>query len=48
MTRNIPRDHAKDRHSNLGDGFLGAEAACELVVDGRLASVPLILETPNG
>jgi len=37
----------KDRHEHLGDGHLGAEAFQCLVRDDRLASVPILVETPE-
>ncbi len=38
----------KDRHENLGNGEIGAGAFASLVNEPRLASVPMILETPTG
>jgi deoxyribonuclease-4 len=37
-----------DRHSNLGDGFLGWEVFYRLINDDRFATLPMILETPGG
>ena len=36
----------KDRHANLGEGFLGFETLYRLCHDERFASIPKILETP--
>jgi deoxyribonuclease-4 len=38
----------RDRHANLGDGEMGAEAFGHWVAHPRLAGVPLIIETPHG
>jgi len=38
----------KDRHHNLGYGFIGLEPFQWLVQDDRFENVPMILETPNG
>lgn len=38
----------KDRHHNLGDGFIGLEPFRWIVSDERFKDVPMILETPNG
>ncbi|MCQ2538624.1 MAG: deoxyribonuclease IV [Lachnospiraceae bacterium] len=37
---------AKDRHANIGDGFIGCEALRRIVHDKRFVNVPKILETP--
>jgi deoxyribonuclease-4 len=37
-----------DRHTHIGQGFIGLEAFRCLVNDRRFASVPKILETPKG
>jgi len=37
-----------DRHEHIGRGHIGLEGLANLVNDGRLAGVPLILETPKG
>lgn len=37
-----------DRHTHIGDGFVGIEAFRLLVNDVRFAQVPMILETPKG
>ncbi len=37
---------AKDRHANIGDGFIGTEALKRIVWDERFSDVPKILETP--
>ena len=38
----------KDRHHNLGEGFIGLEPFQWLVNDERFTNIPMILETPNG
>ena len=38
----------KDRHANLGAGFIGMETFVTFASDARFAEVPLILETPVG
>ena len=38
----------KDRHQNIGDGFLGEEPFRKMMMDPRLSGVPKILETPKG
>ena len=40
------RGMAKDRHANIGDGFIGFDALHYIVHHPALASVPKILETP--
>ncbi|GAA1241972.1 deoxyribonuclease IV [Kitasatospora nipponensis] len=37
----------KDRHANIGDGHIGADAFRELLAHPATAGVPLILETPD-
>lgn len=37
---------SKDRHANIGDGFIGTEALKRIVHDKRFINVPKILETP--
>lgn len=41
-------DSRKDRHTNIGDGYLGEEAFRLLVNDARFKDHPMILETPGG
>jgi deoxyribonuclease-4 len=36
----------KDRHENIGDGLIGAEALKRVFTHPNLASIPFILETP--
>lgn len=36
----------KDRHANIGKGYIGFEVLRKLVHDGRFAKIPKILETP--
>ncbi|HIF39054.1 MAG TPA: deoxyribonuclease IV [Gemmatimonadetes bacterium] len=38
----------KDRHQNIGDGFLGMDPFRNIMTDPRLSAVPKILETPKG
>ena len=42
-----PRGSRKDRHEKIGEGQLGVEAFAAIVTNARLASLPMILETPN-
>lgn len=42
------RGSRKDRHANLGEGEIGLDAFARLLADARLATVPMILETPIG
>jgi deoxyribonuclease-4 len=42
-----PRGSRRDRHANIGEGAIGREAFAHLLCAAALASVPLILETPN-
>ena len=37
----------KDRHQNLGDGYIGLDAFKEMLQHPAIANVPLILETPG-
>ena len=43
-----PFDSRKDRHEAIGEGTLGVEPFRRIVLDGRLAHVPKVLETPKG
>ncbi|MBX3144483.1 MAG: deoxyribonuclease IV [Trueperaceae bacterium] len=38
----------KDRHENIGEGLIGEGFFARLVNDARLASLPMMLETPLG
>lgn len=38
----------KDRHANIGEGEIGAEAFARLLHDERWGSTPMLLETPLG
>ncbi len=42
-----PRGSAKDRHADLGQGFIGFKALARLAGCGELAGAPKILETPD-
>ncbi len=37
-----------DRHTHIGEGHVGQDAFRRIVTDPRLATVPMILETPKG
>lgn len=37
----------KDRHECIGQGTIGAETLCRLIVHPKLQNIPFILETPN-
>jgi len=37
----------KDRHQNIGDGFIGVDPFAELLAHPAVANAPLILETPG-
>lgn len=37
----------KDRHQNLGDGYIGLDAFKEMLQHPAIANAPLILETPG-
>ncbi len=41
-----PRGSHKDRHANIGQGYIGFDALCAWAHDPDFASVPKILETP--
>lgn len=41
-----PRGAAKDRHANIGEGFIGYEALHRIVHHPEFLTVPKILETP--
>ena len=36
----------KDRHANIGDGYIGYDCLYKIVHDERFATIPKILETP--
>jgi len=38
----------KDRHHNIGEGYIGLEPFQWLMQDERFKDIPMILETPNG
>lgn len=38
----------KDRHHNIGEGYIGLEPFQWLMQDKRFKNIPMILETPNG
>ena len=42
----MPFESRKDRHENLGKGYLGWDAFRFVVQDPRTDRIPLILETP--
>lgn len=37
----------KDRHENLGEGFIGEEALKRIVTHQKLQAIPMVLETPR-
>ena len=43
-----PLGSRKDRHENLGEGFIGLECFKFLMRDKRVKDLPKYLETPNG
>lgn len=43
----VPRGSNRDRHANVGDGYIGATALASLLGHPRLQHVPAILETPG-
>lgn len=40
------RGSHKDRHANIGDGYIGFEALCRIVYHPDFINIPKILETP--
>ena len=42
-----PRGAHKDRHENIGFGYLGFDALRSYVIEPRLDEIPIILETPH-
>ena len=42
-----PRGERRDRHENIGDGFIGADGWRAIVSRPELADLALILETPG-
>lgn len=42
-----PRGSRRDRHANIGDGFVGLETCARLLDDPALRSVPKVIETPS-
>ena len=42
-----PRDERRDRHENIGDGFIGLDGWRAIVARPELADLTLILETPG-
>ena len=43
-----PLGSHKDRHESIGEGLIGADAFARIITDTRLATLPMILETPVG
>lgn len=43
----VPLGGNADRHANIGEGYMGAEAFARLLADPRLREVPWILEVPG-
>jgi deoxyribonuclease-4 len=44
----FPRGERRDRHENVGDGFIGLDGWRALIGRPEVAALPLILETPGG
>ena len=42
-----PRGERRDRHENIGDGFIGPDGWRAIVTRPELADLPMILETPG-
>jgi deoxyribonuclease-4 len=43
----FPFGSNRDRHENIGDGFIGAEAFRRILADRRLQQAPFLLEVPG-
>lgn len=43
----VPLGSLRDRHENLGEGMIGAEALSNLISHPSLRQIPLVLETPG-
>jgi deoxyribonuclease IV len=43
-----PSGSRKDRHANIGQGYIGAEAIAEVLHTPQLQKLPIVLETPSG
>lgn len=43
-----PLGSKKDRHANIGEGLIGAEALGRIVLHPKLKHLPFLLETPGG
>jgi len=43
----LPLASNRDRHANLGQGYLGWSAFEHIMNDSRFNNIPLILETPQ-
>ena len=43
----MPFGSHRDRHDNIGQGYIGTEPFRRLLRDTRLANVPMVLETPK-
>lgn len=41
------RGSRKDRHENIGHGFIGLKALDSIVHHPQLADIPMLLETPS-
>jgi deoxyribonuclease-4 len=42
-----PRDERRDRHENIGDGFIGPDGWRAIIARPEIADLALILETPG-
>ena len=43
-----PLGSRRDRHANLGEGYIGLDTFVRLAADSRFTDVPMLLETPTG
>lgn len=43
-----PFDSRRDRHAHIGEGEIGLDAFARILQDGRLARVPMVVETEPG
>ncbi|MCU0852198.1 MAG: deoxyribonuclease IV [Thermoplasmata archaeon] len=44
----VPLGSRKDRHEQIGDGFIGLEGFKNFMNDDRWTGIPMVLETPKG
>ena len=43
----VPLGSNKDRHANIGEGYIGLEAFKQIINHPKLKDIPGIIETPN-